>query len=86
MSQAFWCDYGDHAAKKTPETISMTQQPQTKVVGYTPDGRPITDLTLGTQVDICRECGVLAGIIKDYTAEDPDARHKAIEATAKGSK
>lgn len=86
MSQVFWCDYGDHAAKKTPATISMTQQPQTKIVGTTPNGQPIVDVVAGTQVDICKDCGVLAGIIKDYEAVPPAERHAAIEAAAKGKK
>lgn len=82
MSQVIWCDYGDHAAKLTEDTIHMTQQAQKQIVGRDSMGRSIVDTVAGQAIDICRECGVLAGIIKDYTAEDPDARHKAIEAAA----
>lgn len=82
MSQVFWCDYGDHAAKLDEDMVSINK-PGKKITISDQFGSHVGQVP-GETIQMCKECGVISGLVKDYDAISPDERHKAIETKVKG--
>lgn len=79
MSQAFWCDYGEHAAKKDDSVVTMSR-PVKQMVITDQFGQHIGQAPV-QQIDICGECAVQLGLSNDYEAVDAETRQKAIAST-----
>lgn len=75
MSDARWCNYGDHAfdgSRTDTVLIGKMQQVQNQWGGQQPSITPNIK-------EICGDCAALIGIDGDYTPpEKPDARHAKI--------
>ena len=73
MSEARWCDYGDHAYKGGREGTIMLGQ---SVVHESRYSGPQLEQEVQ---EMCPECAAELGLLKNYEAPpSPAARHKAI--------
>ena len=76
MSEARWCDFGNHAYKAgRPGTIMMGKLEQAKGPGNGYSGQP--GQVTQEVAEMCPECAAEMGLIDNYTTPEAPAERRA---------